>query len=75
MTEVVVKIPKMESKLEKEVVKGMEILARAEVARVLLLERFNKMLSKSKLTDEECLVLGREVNRTMRKRLEEKGLL
>ena len=75
MVEVVVKLPKLESQLEKQVVKGIEVLARAEVARAVMLERLNKMLSKSELTEEECIKLGRKVNRAMRKRLEEKGLL
>lgn len=75
MVEIVVKLPKLEPQLEKQVVEGISALAKAEVARAVMLERLNKMLSKSKLTEEECILLGRKVNRAMRKRLEEKGLL
>lgn len=75
MVEVVVKLPKLKPQLEKQVVEGMGILARAEIARAVMLERLNKILSKSKLTEKECVRLGRKVNRAMRKRLEKKGLL
>jgi len=75
MAEIIIKIPDLEKHLEKEVTKGIEILARAEIARALMVEKMNKMLSKSKLTEKECIKLGREVNKNIRRRLEEKGLL
>ena len=70
MAEIVVKISGFEPKLEKELAKSIEILARAEVTRVLLLERLGKLLAKSELTEEECIALGREVNKAVRERLE-----
>lgn len=75
MKEIIIKIPEMSSETEKEIVKGIEILSKAEIARALILERLNKLLKESELTEEECIVLGREVKESMRKSLEEKGLL
>ena len=43
--------------------------------RQLLLSALNKLLENSKLSDEDCLKLGREVNEGMYKRLKEEGLL
>jgi len=75
MSEIVVKIPELEKRLEKEVAKGIGILARAELARILLLERWNKLLLKSKLTEEECIKLGRELKKGRFEKLKKMGLL
>jgi hypothetical protein len=73
MPEIVVKIPKLERKLEKELAKRIEALSRVEIVRFLLLERWNKMLSKSKLSERECIKLGREIKKKMWKRYEVEG--
>jgi len=75
MSEIVVRIPELEKRLEKEVARGMGILARAELARVLLLKRWNKLLFKSKLTEEECIKLGRELKKGRFEKLKKMGLL
>jgi hypothetical protein len=74
MPEIVVKIPKLERKLEKELAKRIEALSRIEIVRFLLLERWNKMLSKSKLTERECIKLGRELKRGRFEKLRKAGL-
>jgi hypothetical protein len=74
MPEIVVKIPKLERKLEKELAKRIEALSRVEIVRFLLLERWNKMLSKSKLTERECIKLGRELKRGRFEKLRKAGL-
>ena len=75
MAEIVVKVSGLGPKLEKELAKGIEAFARAELARVMLLKRLDKLLAKSELTDAECIELGREVNKAIRKRLEAEGLV
>ncbi len=75
MPEIVVKIPELGKKLEKEVARGIERLARAEVARVLLLKKWNKLLRKSKLTEKECIKLGREVKKGRFEKLKRMGIL
>mgnify|MGYP007109748293 CR=1 FL=1 len=45
-------------------------LKRSKAFRKTLLEVLNKMLESSTLTDEDCVRLGREVNRAMRLRVE-----
>ena len=74
MPEIVVKIPKLERKLEKELAKRIEALSRIEIVRFLLLERWNKMLSKSKLSEKECIKLGRELKRGRFEKLRKAGL-
>ena len=43
-------------------------LERSRAFRKLLLSVFNRMTSNSKLTDEDCLRLGREVNEELAKK-------
>jgi hypothetical protein len=74
MPEIIVKIPKLERKLEKELAKRIEALSRVEIVRFLLLERWNKMLSKSKLTERECIKLGRELKKGRFEKLRKAGL-
>ncbi len=50
-------------------------LIRGKIERLKLLKKMDEMLKDSKLTDEDALRLGREVNKSARKRLEDKGLL
>ncbi|MEM3714859.1 MAG: hypothetical protein QXF82_07930 [Nitrososphaeria archaeon] len=75
MPEIVVKLPELEEELKKEVVKGIEILARAEVARALLLKKWNKLLSESGLTEKECIRLGRELKKGRFEKLKKMRLL
>jgi len=75
MPEIVVKIPKLERKLERELVKRIEVLSRTEVIRLLLLEKWNKVLSKSKLTEKECIKLGRELKKNRFEELKKSGLI
>lgn len=48
---------------------------RLKLARELLLKEWDKRFSKSELTDEECLKLGREVNKASFKHWKEMGWL
>jgi hypothetical protein len=73
MPEIVVKIPKLGRRLERELAKRIEVLSRVEIVRFLLLERWNKILSKSKLTEKECIKLGRKIKKKMWKRYEAEG--
>jgi len=41
-----------------------------KVRRMLLLRKLDKMLEDSKLTEEDCLRLGKEVNKAVRLRIE-----
>ncbi len=75
MTEIVVKIPKMEKELEREIVRGIEISARAEVARALLLKRLNELLSKSRLTEKDAIRLGRELKAGRHEKLKKMRLV
>ena len=43
--------------------------------RQLILLALNKLLENSKLTEEDCIRLGREVNEGMYKQLKKEGLL
>jgi len=71
--EIVIKIPKLGRKLERELAKRIEFLSKVEIARFLLLERWNKIFSKSKLTERDCIKLGREIKKKMWKRYEAEG--
>jgi len=46
-----------------------------KIRRLETLKRLDELLKDSKLTEKDAIRLGRKVNRSMRKRLEEKGLL
>jgi len=75
MPELVIKIPKLGKKLEKELAKGIEIFTRAEIARLLMLKKLDKMLAKSKLTEAECIKLGRLVKKGRFEELRKMGLV
>ena len=82
MAELVVKIPEeLEKEIEelsvdksKFALEAMEErlaelrLERSKAFRKLLLSVFNRMTESSKLSDEDCLRLGREVNEELAKR-------
>ncbi|MEK6887710.1 MAG: hypothetical protein AABX14_02065 [Candidatus Aenigmatarchaeota archaeon] len=55
-----------------EVTRG---LLSEKVKRMKLLRKMDKMLENSKLTDEDALKLGREVNAGMYKRLKKQGMV
>ena len=80
MTEVVVKIPtdlehRMKELPEVDWSSVARVLIRGEVSRLVLLK---SIVSKSKLTEEDALELGKKVNEGLAKRynklLEERGL-
>lgn len=48
--------------------KWSEVARQAIQERIILLENINKHLSKSKLTEEDALSLGRKVNKAVAKR-------
>lgn len=75
MPEIRVKIPELGGKLEREIIRGIKISARAEIARVLLLKKWDKMLSKSELTEKESIKLGRELKKSRFERLRNMGLV
>jgi len=77
MAEIVVEIPelKLDRKFFEELERDINVTIRLKVARELLLKEWDKRFSKSKLTDEECLRLGREVNKASYKHWKEMGWL
>jgi hypothetical protein len=48
-----------------------EIARRSIIERVELLEKMNKLLSKSKLTEEDALRFGKEVNKSVSRKFRE----
>ncbi|MBI4181836.1 MAG: hypothetical protein HY520_02610 [Candidatus Aenigmarchaeota archaeon] len=75
MSEVVIKLPEMKVEIENEVKEGIRAVAKAEVARGILLQRAGKMLSKSELTEEDALTLGKESKKGRAEELRRRGLL
>jgi len=74
---IVIKIPKLdlEKKLKEELKKGIETFARIEIARLLLLKKWNKILRKSKLTEKDCIELARLAKRETYEELKKLGLV
>ena len=80
MVEIVIKIPEELEELPEDWsavaleairLRAFELkLKRSKEFRKLLLDALDKMLEHSTLTDEDCLRLGREVNRTVRLKIE-----
>ena len=65
------KLPEDKSKFALEAIeeKLTELrLEKSKAFRKLLLSVFNRMTAKSKLSDEDCLRLGREVNEELAKK-------
>ncbi|RLJ02050.1 MAG: hypothetical protein DRP10_02400 [Candidatus Aenigmatarchaeota archaeon] len=77
MAEIVVEIPelKLDRKFFEELERDINATIRLKVARELLLKEWDKRFSKSELTDEECLRLGREINKASFKHWKEMGWL
>lgn len=75
MSEIVIKVPKLRPQLEKEVARGIEALAKAEVSRAFLLEQLDMMFSKSKLTEKDAIELGRKLKKGRYEKLRKKGLV
>jgi len=63
--------PKELEKFERDI----KLFVKLRMARDLLLREWNKRFSKSKLSEGECIELGREVNKTSFKVWKEKGWL
>ena len=75
MEEIIVKVPvEVDEELLEKLKKDIDVVVRLRVARELLLKEWDKRFAKSELTEEECLELGREVNRASLKAWKEKGL-
>jgi len=77
MAEIVVEIPelKLDKQFFEELERDINATIRLKIARELLLKEWDKRFSKSELTDEECLRLGREINKASYKHWKEMGLL
>jgi len=77
MAEIVVEIPelKLDRKFFEELERDINATIRLKVARELLLKEWDKRFSKSELTEEECLRLGREINKASFKHWKEMGWL
>ncbi|MBS7612618.1 hypothetical protein KEJ27_10560 [Candidatus Bathyarchaeota archaeon] len=74
MTEIVVRIPtEVSEELLARLKKDIDMVVRLRVARELLLEKWDERLARSNLTEEECLTLGREVNKASLKLWKQKG--
>lgn len=69
MTSLTLSIPKeLRQKMEQyPEINWSEIARQAIIKRLELLEKMDKMLSKSKLTEEDALILGRKANRVLGK--------
>jgi len=75
MSEIVIKLPEMKVEIENEVKEGIRAVAKAKVARGLMLQRTGKMLSKSEFTEEDALKLGKESKKGRAEELRRRGLL
>ncbi|MBO3755321.1 hypothetical protein KEJ21_07530 [Candidatus Bathyarchaeota archaeon] len=74
MTEIVVRIPtEVSEELLARLKKDIDMVVRLRVARELLLKEWDERLARSNLTEEECLTLGREVNKVSLKLWKQKG--
>ncbi|MGB9718918.1 MAG: hypothetical protein ACPL4E_10895 [Thermoproteota archaeon] len=74
MAEIVVRIPtEVSEELLAKLKKDIDVVVRLRVARELLLKEWGERFARSVLTEEECLTLGREVNRASLKLWKEKG--
>ncbi len=74
MTEIVVRIPtEVSEELLARLKKDIDMAVRLRVARELLLKEWDERLARSNLMEEECLTLGREVNKASLKLWKQKG--
>ena len=72
MVEVLIKIPER-VKQEFPEIEWSKVAERAvleEFRKLATIKLFNELFKHSELTDEDCLRLGREVNRAVRLRIE-----
>jgi hypothetical protein len=75
MPELVIKIPERFKVDESELAKGVEEFIKLRLTRELLLERLDELLKNSRLTEEECIELGREVKKGRFERLKQMGFV
>ena len=75
MPELVIKIPERFKVDESELAKGVEEFIKLRLTRDLLLERLEELLKNSRLTEEECIELGREVKKGRFERLKQLGFV
>lgn len=74
MAEIVVRIPtEVSEELLAKLRKDIDVVVRLRVARELLLKEWDERFARSNLTEEECLTLGREVDKESLKLWKEKG--
>jgi len=59
MVEIIVRIPENVDLDPSELARGIEEFVKLKIARDRLLKRLNGMLKDSKLTEDECVELGR----------------
>ena len=75
MAEVVIKIPDRFKVDIPDLVRGMEEFVKLRLARDLMLERLDELLKHSKLTDEECIELGKMVKKGRFEKLKQMGFV
>ncbi|NOZ76347.1 MAG: hypothetical protein GXO65_01420 [Euryarchaeota archaeon] len=76
MGEIVVKIPgEVDSKFMSELEKDIKAVVRLKMARRMLMEEWDQRFAKSKLTEDECLSLGKAANKAALKRWKEEKWL
>ncbi|MBO3798484.1 MAG: hypothetical protein QXO47_10355 [Thermoproteota archaeon] len=74
MAEIVIRIPtEVSEELLVKLKKDIDVVVRLRVARELLLKEWDERFARSDLTEEECLTLGREVNKASLKLWKQKG--
>ena len=75
MVEVVVKIPDRFKVDMSDLARGVEEFVKLRLARDLMLERLDYLLKHSKLTDEECIELGKMVKKGRFEKLKQMGFV
>ncbi|RLI90902.1 MAG: hypothetical protein DRO95_05335 [Candidatus Altiarchaeales archaeon] len=75
MAEIVVRIPDGFEFDEKELSKSLEDFIRLKLARDIILVRLDELLHNSRLTEKECLDLGRQLKEKRFDWLKKKGVL
>ena len=75
MTEVVIKIPDRFKVDMSDLAKGVEEFVKLRLSRDLMLERLDELLKHSKLTDEECIELGKRVKKGRFEKLKQMGFV
>jgi len=72
---IVIKIPKIEEKEKERIKEELEKLARKRIEKIKVLKKLEELAKNSKLTEEECINLGRLVKRGRYEKLKKMGLL